>query len=100
MIGLAIDGTGAGHCRAKAKVCELCQTYCDEKGDVIGLKHELVVATVVGSARFETAVVRAPAEPRPLPTHLPLELDPDLPDQARDYRLTDVGGRVVRKLLA
>jgi hypothetical protein len=47
-IGLAIDGTGAGRCRAKSKVCELCRPYCDDKGNVLGHKHELVMATVVG----------------------------------------------------
>lgn len=47
-IGLAIDGTGAGRCHAKSKVCELCRPYCDDKGNVLGHKHELVMATVVG----------------------------------------------------
>jgi len=47
-IGLAIDGTGAGHCHAKSKVCEFCRPYSDDKGNVLGHKHELVMATVVG----------------------------------------------------
>jgi len=47
-IGLAIDGTGAGHCYAKSKVCEFCRPYRDDKGNVLGHKHELVMATVVG----------------------------------------------------
>jgi hypothetical protein len=47
-IGLAIDGTGAGHCHAKSEVCGLCSPYCDDEGNVLGHKHELVMATIVG----------------------------------------------------
>lgn len=47
-IGLAIDGTGAGRCHAKSKVCELCRPYCDDDGNVLGHKHELVMVSVVG----------------------------------------------------
>ncbi|MFY9343591.1 MAG: transposase [Planctomycetota bacterium] len=47
-IGLAIDGTGAGRCRAKSKVCKYCRPFQDDKGNVIGHKHELVMASVVG----------------------------------------------------
>lgn len=47
-IGLAVDGTGAGRCHATSKVCELCRPYTDDAGNVIGHKHELVMASVVG----------------------------------------------------
>lgn len=47
-LGLAIDGTGAGHCHAKSKVCELCRPYADDKGNVLGHKHELVMVSIVG----------------------------------------------------
>lgn len=47
-IGLAVDGTGAGRCRAKSKVCEFCRPYHDADGKVIGHKHELAMVAVVG----------------------------------------------------
>ena len=47
-VGLAIDGTGAGRCHASSKVCNYCRPFKDEKGNVIGHKHELVMASVVG----------------------------------------------------
>lgn len=48
-IGLAIDGTGAGRCGARSKLCELCRPYNDAEGNVIGHRHELVMITVVGT---------------------------------------------------
>jgi hypothetical protein len=48
-VGLAIDGTGAGRCGAKTKVCELCRPYCDATGQVMGHKHEIVMVAVVGT---------------------------------------------------
>ncbi|MFY9341044.1 MAG: transposase [Planctomycetota bacterium] len=48
-LGIAIDGTGAGHCGAKTKVCPLCQPYTDAAGKVIGHRHEIVVACLVGA---------------------------------------------------
>jgi len=48
-IGLAIDGTGAGRCGARSKVCELCRPYHDADGHVIGHKHELAMIAVVGT---------------------------------------------------
>lgn len=47
-IGLAIDGTGAGRCHAKSKVCKYCRPFKDDEGNVVGHKHELVMASVVG----------------------------------------------------
>lgn len=47
-IGLAIDGTGAGRCRAKSKVCKYCRPFKDDEGNVVGHKHEIVMASVVG----------------------------------------------------
>lgn len=46
-VGLAIDGTGAGRSHAKSKVCKYCRPFKDDKGNVIGHKHELVMASVV-----------------------------------------------------
>lgn len=47
-IGLAIDGTGAGCSHSKSKICDLCRPFQDDKGNVIGHKHELVMVSVVG----------------------------------------------------
>ena len=47
-MGLALDASGAGRSHAKSKVCELCRPYSDEEGNVLGHKHELVMASVVG----------------------------------------------------
>lgn len=47
-VGLAIDGTGAGRCHATSKVCDYCRPFKDDKGNVVGHKHELVMASVVG----------------------------------------------------
>jgi hypothetical protein len=47
-IGLAIDGTGAGRCHAKSKVCKYCRPFKDDEGNILGHKHELVMASVVG----------------------------------------------------
>lgn len=47
-IGLAIDGTGAGHCHSKSAVCKLCRPFKDKAGNVVGQQHELVMASVVG----------------------------------------------------
>lgn len=60
-IGLAIDGTGAGRCGARSKVCELCRPYRDADGEVIGHRHELVVIAVVGAG----PVLPLDAEPYP-----------------------------------
>ena len=49
-IGLAIDGTGAGRCSAKTKVCALCRPQRDANGEVIGHKHELTMIAAVGTA--------------------------------------------------
>jgi hypothetical protein len=47
-IGLAVDGTGAGKSSAKTKLCDLCRPYSDAAGSVIGHKHEVAMASVVG----------------------------------------------------
>ncbi len=47
-IGLAFDGTGAGRCHAKSKVCKFCRPYKDDEGNVLGYKHELVMVSIVG----------------------------------------------------
>lgn len=48
-LGLAIDGTGAGRCSAKTKVCDLCRPYHDADGQLLGHKHELAMVAVVGA---------------------------------------------------
>jgi hypothetical protein len=47
-LGLALDGTGAGRCSAKTKVCRLCRPFHDAEGNVVGHKHEITMASVVG----------------------------------------------------
>lgn len=47
-LGLAIDGTGAGRCSAKSKVCAFCRPYHDAEGNLVGHKHELTMIAVVG----------------------------------------------------
>jgi hypothetical protein len=47
-LGLAIDGTGAGRCSSKSKVCPLCRPYQDATGNQVGHKHELTMIAVVG----------------------------------------------------
>lgn len=49
-LGLAIDGTGAGRCSAKSKVCTFCRPYQDAEGNIVGHKHELAMIAVVGGA--------------------------------------------------
>lgn len=47
-LGLAIDGTGAGRCSAKSKVCAFCRPYHDAEGSLVGHRHELTMIAVVG----------------------------------------------------
>ena len=47
--GLALDGTGAGRCSAKTKVCRLCRPSHDADGQLVGHKHELAMIAVVGT---------------------------------------------------
>ena len=49
-LGLAIDGSGAGRCSAKSKVCALCRPYHDAEGKLLGHKHELAMIAAVGGA--------------------------------------------------
>ena len=46
-IGLAIDGTGAGHCRAEG--CALCHPVRDAEKQVIGYLHHFELISVVGA---------------------------------------------------
>jgi len=46
-IGLAIDGTGAGHCRAEG--CALCHLMRDAQGQGIGYLHHFELISVVGT---------------------------------------------------
>lgn len=48
-IGLALDGTGAGRCSARSKVCEMCRPYHDAKGNVAGHRHDVVMIVAVGA---------------------------------------------------
>lgn len=49
-LGLAIDGSGAGRCSAKSKVCALCRPYHDANNKLVGHKHELTMIAAVGGA--------------------------------------------------
>ena len=46
-IGLALDGTGAG--RSREKVCDLCRPYRNQKREILGYHHQLVLISVVGT---------------------------------------------------
>jgi hypothetical protein len=46
-IGLAVDGTGAG--RSRRKVCALCRPYRNQKREILGYHHQLVLISVVGT---------------------------------------------------
>jgi hypothetical protein len=47
IIGLALDGTGAG--RSREKVCPLCRPYRNKKKEIQGYHHRLVLVSVVGT---------------------------------------------------
>ncbi len=47
-IGLAIDGTGAGHCRAES--CPLCHPLRDAQAQVFGSLHHFELISIVGAA--------------------------------------------------
>jgi hypothetical protein len=46
-IGLALDGTGAG--RSHAKGCNLCRPIRNQKREILGYHHKLVMLSVVGT---------------------------------------------------
>jgi hypothetical protein len=46
-IGLALDGTGAG--RSRKKICQLCRPYRNQKREIVGYHHKLVMLSVVGT---------------------------------------------------
>ena len=46
-IGLALDGTGAG--RSRKKLCKLCRPYRNQKREIVGYHHKLVMRSVVGT---------------------------------------------------
>jgi len=46
-VGVAIDGTGAGHCRAEG--CALCHPVRDPTDQVLGYLHHFVMISVVGA---------------------------------------------------
>jgi hypothetical protein len=46
-IGLALDGTGAG--RSQEKLCDLCRPYRNQKREILGYHHKLVMISVVGT---------------------------------------------------
>lgn len=46
-IGLAVDGTGAG--RSREKGCDLCRPYRNQKREILGYHHQLVLISVVGT---------------------------------------------------
>ena len=46
-IGLALDGTGAG--RSREEGCKLCRPYRNQKREILGYHHKLVMISVVGT---------------------------------------------------
>jgi hypothetical protein len=46
-IGLAVDGTGAG--RSHEEACDLCRPYRNQKREILGYHHKLVMISVVGT---------------------------------------------------
>ena len=46
-IGLAIDGTTVGRCESQG--CCLCRPYKNSEGEIIGYRHHVVIATIVGT---------------------------------------------------
>lgn len=46
-IGVAIDGTTVGRCSAEG--CNLCRPFKDSKGEIVGYRHHLVMASIVGT---------------------------------------------------
>lgn len=46
-IGLAIDGTTVGRCGEKG--CELCRSYRNAAGEIVGYRHHLAMISVVGA---------------------------------------------------
>jgi hypothetical protein len=75
-IGLALDGTGAG--RSHAKGCDLCRPYRNQKREILGYHHKLVMISVVGTGLT-----------------LPLDVEPYGPGDS-EYR---AGRRLLRRAL-
>ncbi len=46
-IGVAIDGSTVGRCSAEG--CQFCRPYRDSEGEIIGYRHHLVLASIVGT---------------------------------------------------
>lgn len=46
-IGVAIDGTTVGRCSAEG--CSLCRPFKDSKGEIVGYRHHVVMASIVGT---------------------------------------------------
>ena len=46
-IGVAIDGTTVGRCSADG--CTLCRPFKDSKGEIVGYRHHVVMASIVGT---------------------------------------------------
>lgn len=46
-IGVAVDGTTVGRCSAEG--CSLCRPFKDSKGEIIGYRHHVVMASLVGT---------------------------------------------------
>lgn len=46
-IGIAIDGTTVGRCSTEG--CKLCRPFKDSKGEIVGYRHHVVMASIVGT---------------------------------------------------
>jgi len=73
-IGLALDGTGAG--RSQENLCDLCRPHRNQKREILGFHHKLVMSSVVGTGLT-----------------LPLDIEPYGPGDS-EYR---AGRRLLRR---
>ncbi len=76
-IGLALDGTGAG--RSRQQLCPLCRAYRNQKQEIVGYHHKLVMISVVGTGLT-----------------LPLDVEPYGPGESESR----AGRRLLRRTVA
>jgi DDE family transposase len=76
-IGLAVDGTGVA--RSREKVCHWCRPYRNQKQEIVGYHHRVVLVSVVGAGLT-----------------LPLDVEPYGP-QDSEY---NAGRRLLRRVVA
>jgi Transposase DDE domain len=75
-IGVAVDGTTV--CRCSTEGCSLCRPFKDSKGEIVGYRHHVVMASIVGTG-----------------LSLPVDIEPYGPGDS-EYA---AGQRVLRRLV-